>query len=580
MSKYFNNALVGNSKILGCLTDKGELIRLYYPNIDYYQNVDTFKLGIARDNHIEWLNDGNKVSQYYDTNIVYTNLRLNDIDVTQRDYVLIDRSVLVRNFKFSKKVNLFIYSKLNSNVNRLISGMVVKDALIQYCPDFYMSTFSNVRIDNYQINNSKYTLENAYLNPEDYIGMSDDSAILYRDTDEITLYISLSDTLKDSFKEMEYLKMQSENELFEKTKKYWTEYLSKYNLDIVDGENEKKIIERSAFLFALLSNKETGGVIASPDIDESFTKCGRYGYCWPRDAIFIMKALSILGMNDLVGNFYKKWATKAQLSDGLFEQRYYANGELAPSWGIQIDETASILLGIYEFGKCRQLEELIVKATNALLNFLDEDFKSKSCFDLWEERKGSHLYATASIYEALKASRKMLLKIGKRKHFELYNKIEKTLPKISASIRKNFVKDGVFVRSTDNMQFDISTLALISPFETIDINNSIIKNTLQEIEKRLRLDNGGYLRYEGDNYIGGNAWIISSLWLAMCYIKTGNIDRAKELFSWVTNHADSMCFLPEQIERNGHNTAWVSQLAWSHAMYIIVAKELNEKGKE
>ena len=26
MSKYFNNALIGNSNILGCLTDKGELI--------------------------------------------------------------------------------------------------------------------------------------------------------------------------------------------------------------------------------------------------------------------------------------------------------------------------------------------------------------------------------------------------------------------------------------------------------------------------------------------------------------------------------------------------------------------------
>ena len=84
------------------------------------------------------------------------------------------------------------------------------------------------------------------------------------------------------------------------------------------------------------------------------------------------------------------------------------------------------------------------------------------------------------------------------------------------------------------------------------------------------------MRYEGDNYIGGNAWIISSLWLSMYYIKSGDKSRAKELFDWVTNHSDNMNFLPEQIEKDGHNTAWIVQLAWSHAMYVIVANMLKE----
>ena len=38
MNKYFNRAIIGNGKILACLDDKAELIRLFYPNIDYYQN--------------------------------------------------------------------------------------------------------------------------------------------------------------------------------------------------------------------------------------------------------------------------------------------------------------------------------------------------------------------------------------------------------------------------------------------------------------------------------------------------------------------------------------------------------------
>ena len=54
MSKFFNNAIIGNSKILGCLTDKGELIRLYYPNIDYFQNIDRYRMGIAKEGRILW----------------------------------------------------------------------------------------------------------------------------------------------------------------------------------------------------------------------------------------------------------------------------------------------------------------------------------------------------------------------------------------------------------------------------------------------------------------------------------------------------------------------------------------------
>ncbi len=573
MSKYFNNAVIGNSKILGCLTDKGELIRLYYPNIDYFQNINIFKLGIAREGRVLWLNDAYKSNQYYDTNIVYTNLSIDDVDVFQRDYILIDKNVLVRKLKFSKKINLFLYSKLNSDMNKLVSGMIVKNSLIQYCQDFYMATFSSRDIEKYQINNSKYTLDNASLNQVDYIGMSDDSAVLYSDLDEITLYITLNSTLKDTMNDIEYFRSQNEEELYRSTKTYWSNYISRLNVN--SGiEKEKDILKRSAYLFALLSDKKTGGVIASPDVDESFEKCGRYGYCWPRDAIFIMKALSILGMNDVVNNFYNVWANKAQLENGLFEQRYYVNGELAPSWGVQIDETSAMLIGIYNYGKCRKFENIIVKATNALIDSLDDDYKSKPCFDLWEERRGCHLYTTASIYDALSKSKIMLQKISRIKYKTLINEIEKILPRILASMRKNFVKDGFLVRSTDNDQIDISMLGLVTPFDVVDINNPIIKNAVQEIEKRLSTPNGGFMRYEFDNYIGGNSWIISSLWLANYYIKIGNKVRAKELFDWVTNHADNMDFLPEQIERDGHRTAWICSLAWSHAMYVIVANEL------
>ena len=260
----------------------------------------------------------------------------------------------------------------------------------------------------------------------------------------------------------------------------------------------------------------------------------------------------------------------------MYEQRYYVSGELAPSWGIQIDETAAMLIGINKYGKCRRLENVIVKATDALLNFLDDRFVSKECYDLWEERKGTHLYSTASIYEALNASKDMLNKIDRVKYKNIISTIEKTLPKINCAIKNLFVENNKLKRSINNTQIDMSLLSVVTPFDIFEINDPLVISAVNDIETRLKLPNGGYMRYEGDAYMGGNAWIISSLWLALYYIKAGNSERARELFDWVTNHADNLDFLPEQIDRNGDKTAWVVQLAWSHAMYVIVRNELKE----
>ena len=74
--------------------------------------------------------------------------------------------------------------------------------------------------------------------------------------------------------------------------------------------------------------------------------------------------------------------------------------------------------------------------------------------------------------------------------------------------------------------------------------------------------------------MGGNAWIISSLWLALYYIEAGNIDRARELYDWVTEHADDKGFLAEQIDKDTGNPAWIVGLSWSHALYIIVGEKI------
>ena len=249
MSKYFNNAIIGNSKILGCLNENGELIRLYYPNIDYFQNIDCFRMGFAKDGQIKWFDESYEKKQYYNGNIVYTEMKLDEYEILQRDYILMKKNIVVRKLKFNKKANLFLYSKLNSDVNKKVSSMVVDNTLIQYCQEMYMATFSNEKIAKYQINNSKNALNNGELNPEDYIGMSEDAAILYKDVNEITLYIAFENNLKEVLKTVEWSKKQEENLLYDSTQKYWSDYLENFQKNIVyqgiSKIKEKEIIDRT-----------------------------------------------------------------------------------------------------------------------------------------------------------------------------------------------------------------------------------------------------------------------------------------------------------------------------------------------
>ena len=42
MDKYIYDALIGNGRMLASYSDKGELLRIAYPTVDYKQNVDFF----------------------------------------------------------------------------------------------------------------------------------------------------------------------------------------------------------------------------------------------------------------------------------------------------------------------------------------------------------------------------------------------------------------------------------------------------------------------------------------------------------------------------------------------------------
>ena len=54
-TKYFNDAIIGNKKVLASISKTGELLRLYYPQRDNKQYIDFFETGIKINDTEKWL---------------------------------------------------------------------------------------------------------------------------------------------------------------------------------------------------------------------------------------------------------------------------------------------------------------------------------------------------------------------------------------------------------------------------------------------------------------------------------------------------------------------------------------------
>ena len=408
MEKYFNDAVIGNENITASYTKKGELIRFFYPTPDYKQFINFFHTGLKiNDSGIVYLHDdiNNIYNQYYvrDTNVLKTEIYNTyfKLKTLQIDYVCINENILVKKFKFTNEniidlnLNFLLHSGLVSTENNQVSGYSNNDALIQYMHDYSLCMFSKQKIKNSQINNTNSNILSGEVGDKDYIGMSWDSSISYdlktlhpNETKEFEIYIYIDDNkcgLDGIEKTINRIRKIDFRKEYDSAKKYWRKYLKTHdglNLDLQDTPRNKKIMEiykRTILLYPLLQNSQTGGMSAAVEIDEKLTKCGRYTYCWPRDSVFITEAMDILKMNKETEKFYKVFCKNTQSTNGMWEQRFYTDGRLAPCWGYQIDETASVIYGVYNhYLRTKDLKflkdtlKMCEKASNFLKKYLND----------------------------------------------------------------------------------------------------------------------------------------------------------------------------------------------------------------
>lgn len=631
MEKYLNEAIIGNKNMLVTFSGKGEMLRLSYPNRDNRQYLKFFHTGVKiNDSALIYLHEdiNNTYLQYYDTdtnilNTEITNTYFN-LKVLQTDFASIKENILIKKYSFINEsnidlnLNFLIHSELLSDQNNFVGAMKIDTGMIQYAHDFTVATFAKEnKLLSHQINDSNNTINTAYIQDKDYIGMSKDSSISFdlgtikpEEKKEIEICVYIDETRKTMQAvedEIERIRKIDLNKEYTNVKSYWRKFLRAHDgLGIKEPTNsyEEKIYEiykRSILLFPLLLNQTTGGIIAAPEVDEDLTQCGRYAYCWPRDAVFITRALDILKMNKETEKFYSNFCRMTQSKNGMWEQRFYTDGRLAPCWGYQIDETASVVYGVYnhyEYTKSEQFLKVNLHMCEKAVDFLKRYVRDlldntgiyHVSYDLWEMYEGTHMYSLASIFAAFDAIIKIYKVLGKdlsdfennRLKEEKVNKNIEEIAKLQVEIKK-YIQDNLYdenrksyVRNTSDRRIDISMIGAVVPFNVFSTKEKRVLNTIDNINLTLRTYTGGYQRFEYDHYRNGAPWTIANLWMTLYYLQNGEKKKAKETFDFVLKTAGKHYFLGEQVDNNTLKPNWVIGLGWAHAMFIIVLEEMSK----
>lgn len=642
---YLVDAVIGNSRFLASTLRTGRIVRFWWPNVDMPQHADAIRSGIRLAGEGEttsWFDgteDGWRHEAAYvpQTNIyaVRASSPSCPIEVRTELYAAPDGDALVFDYRFTNggetpaSFSFYFYSSIavaESPFYHTTQFLEPADAMVHFRHRYYFSISGANVCANYQACHAWDNACRGQLNG-DALQMASDGAMEWRfpelapgETATMTVYLAAGRDLESSLAALAAAKAEGAHALRERTLRYWRDFVASAAPCPIDREDVRELYERSVLTMKLMADEQTGSIIAAPEFDEHFSRCGGYAFCWGRDAAFITTALDKAGLTGLSTRFYE-WTLTAQDQDGAWQQRHYHDGTLAPSWGLQMDEGASILWGMRQHylalpeAEREPFLRLVWDAVRRGAAFLARSIDPANglpiaSIDLWEERDGQHTYSSAAVYAGLTAASEFASLVGEGALAAEWRAIAAGVAERIATLcwneeRGSFyrgvslaidrgryeqaVRDGVAAsRNVDAKGYeryrlaydpivDVSLLGVSVPFEAVPSDHPQALRTADAVEALLNVpDVGGIKRYEDDSYIGGNPWILTTLWLAQYRAKTGRLDDARRLLDWAVNHRTESGLLPEQVDRQSGGTAWVVPLTWSHAMLILAVHLIAE----
>src|SRR5688500_13396935 len=586
---FLPSAVLGNGVLLATLSARGELERLFWPHVDRDQHLGELRLGLSADGRTRWLDEGPFTwEQRYtdDASILHTRIADGALTLELTDLVTPVEPVLVRWIRCdSPGLRLVVQCRPELGEGVRYSAAYVgpgTGALVFYRREVALAIAVRGGADAAVSSVGR--------------GESDDHTLAHRSPVEGTLEAGLRGeaTVVLAFGSSPAAALDALAEPLGRDfaaleqERHRQDAAQLALATQVDAEPElSRVYRRSLLTLELLTDRETGATIAAPELDPDFVHSGGYGFVWPRDLAFVVLSLLAAGRGDLVAPALG-WLARTQAPEGLWLHRHWTDGALAPAWGLhQGDETGAVLFAYESAWRALGDEELdrslwpsAKRAGSFLAAFVDPATGlPRASVDLWEQHEGQHSYTAAATAGGLDAAAAMAarhepaLEAGFREAAEAVRAgIEAELwsEEHGRYLRTRFVgrpddkgepvppafTSGLpypnrTVLSVDpiDARVDSSLLGLAWPFRAVDPAGARMRATVAAIERELRLACGGVLRHEGDDYAGGNPWVLTTLWLGLYCRQVGDDAGLRRVTGYALSRRTDLDLLPEQADR-------------------------------
>ncbi|WP_338869528.1 glycoside hydrolase family 15 protein [Myxococcus stipitatus] len=365
------------------------------------------------------------------------------------------------------------------------------------------------------------------------------------------------------------------DEAEQNTERFWTDWVSK----IVPPPKYRDAVVRSLITIKACTFESTGGIVAAPTTSLPETPGGLrnwdYRFTWLRDAVLAHHALSLAGLEDEAGSFWR-WVMRAIAGDPAQLQIMYgirgerrlteATLEWLDGYGgakpvrigngaydqFQLDVLGEVAAVLYAGAKYFNKVDPI--AQRALLNVAEQAMKVWRNPDkgIWEMRgpdrhfTASKVAAWAAIDRAIKASDETKMAAPMERLLEVREEIFEEV------CAKGFDPElNSFVQYYGGKELDASLL-YIPMLDFLPATDPRVVGTVEQIERQL-IQDGLVLRFKPDatgsvdGLVGEEGTFLAcSFWLVDTYQMMGRFEDARRLFEMLLSLSNDLGLLAEE----------------------------------
>lgn len=425
-------------------------------------------------------------------------------------------------------------------------------------------------------------------------------------------WVVAAKTIPDAKKLDEYVHASKTDKLLSATRESWHSWMRGRERDFHDLSPEHIALFRKSLMYARAHVDVDGGIIASLDSDMFQYGLDTYSYVWTRDAAFVVLTFDAVKDTSIAARFFE-FCADVITAEGYFMHKYLPDRSLGSSWHpwvvggrpqlpIQEDETAIVIYALNEHIKAsgdmklltKVYEPLVERAAHFLIEYRDETTHlPEQSYDLWERKRGTSTYSTASVYGGLKAAAELARRMKKEKEAARYEQVAKEVREAllthlwgrDAGLFYNMLSDGTgpfYNMATEGKDatIDISSVYGIFLFGVLEPNEMRLLRAFEASAKRLSegIPVGGLARFENDDYYRvpgpstGNPWFLTTLWyaeyLTAISSSPAELQRVRDIFTFTARYALPSGVLSEQLNPQTGAQVCAGPLAWAHATYV------------